>query len=422
VISTRLAELREAGAELRRRPARETLDSLAAVLDGWRAEDSAWRRGLALELPDATGFSPAMVAEGLRLGLDSWSGDALLELVERELGSIGALDSPAHQMASGFDTTALFLAGSIPMPTLLALIAPLALRSPVLAKVASRDPVTPRHVERSIAERDALLGRCIACNEFARDDDSSADAMLAADCIVATGSDASVAAIAARVAPPRRLVTYAHRLSVAVAGGTALLGEALSTAAEGLALDVALWDQLGCLSPVVVYVVASGEAAADGFAEALAQALADVEERLPRGSLGKAEAARISQERSGAELRAAAGARVTVHTGVANRWTVVREDGPALRPAPLHRFIRVLPVRNSAELIDALAPLGPHLAAAALAGFEGDTPQLARRLAQLGASRICALGAMQCPPLAWRHDNRGVLTPLARLADLELPP
>jgi hypothetical protein len=28
---------------------------------------------------------------------------------------------------------------------------------------------------------------------------------------------------------------------------------------------------------------------------------------------------------------------------------------------------------------------------------------------------------MQRPPLAWRHDNRGVLTPLARLADLELP-
>jgi hypothetical protein len=421
VIEKRLAELREAGAELRRRPVRETLDALAAVLDGWRANDSPWRRDLALELPGATGFSAPVVAEGLRLGLDSWSGEKLLELVARELGPVGRLDSAAPGMVSGFDTTALFLAGAIPMPTLLALIAPLALRSPVLAKVASRDPVTPRQVARSIAECDALLGECVACVEFARDDGGSSDALLAADCIVATGSDATVAAIGARVAPPRRLVAYGHRLSVAAIGSAALRGQGLCEVTARLALDVALWDQLGCLSPVVAYVVAAGDAAADTFAEALAQALEDVEVRLPRGAVGKAEAARIAQERSGAEMRAAAGARVAVHAGEASRWTVVREDAPALRPAPLHRFVRVLPVRDGAALIDALAPLGPHLAAAALEGFEGETAALARRLAELGASRICALGAMQCPPLAWRHDNRGVLTPLARLADLELP-
>jgi hypothetical protein len=421
VIAKRLAELREAGAELRRRPARETLEALAALLDGWRAADSPWRRALAAELPDATGFSQPVVAEGLRLGLDSWSGEKFLELVARELGPLECLDAAAPAMVSGFDTSALFLAGAIPMPTLLALIAPLALRSPLLAKVASRDPVTPRHVARSIAERDALLGECVACVEFARDDVDSTDALLAADCIVATGSDATVAAIGARVAPPRRLVAYGHRLSVAIVGAAALQGETLREAAARLALDVALWDQLGCLSPVAVHVVAAGDAAADAFAEALAEALEGIETRLPRGAVGRAEAARIGAERSGAELRAAAGARVAVHTGEGGRSTVVREDTPAVRPAPLHRFVRVLPVRDSAALIDALAPLGPHLAGAALAGFEGETAALARRLAELGASRICALGAMQRPPLAWRHDNRGVLTPLARLADLELP-
>ena len=118
-------------------------------------------------------------------------------------------------------------------------------------------------------------------------------------------------------------------------------------------------------------------------------------------------------------MRGAAGARVAVHAGAGSSWTVVREDAPVVRPAPLHRFVRVLPTSDGAALIDALAPLGPHLAAAALAGFGAETHALARRLADLGASRICALGAMQRPPLAWRHDNRGVLTPLARFADLE---
>jgi hypothetical protein len=202
-----------------------------------------------------------------------------------------------------------------------------------------------------------------------------------------------------------------------------LRGDRSRDSAERLALDVALWDQLGCLSPVATYVVDAGAAAADGFAEALAQALGDIEERLPRGTIDKAAAARIAHERADAEMRAAAGARVAVHAGAGSRWTVVREDAARVRPVPLHRFVRVLPASDGAALIDALAPLGPHLAAVALAGFgsDSDTRALVRRLADLGASRICAPGAMQCPPLAWRHDNRGVLTPLARFADYETP-
>ena len=35
------------------------------------------------------------------------------------------------------------------------------------------------------------------------------------------------------------------------------------------------------------------------------------------------------------------------------------------------------------------------------------------------ASRVCAPGRMQAPPRAWRHDNRGVLEPLARFAQIE---
>ena len=98
---------------------------------------------------------------------------------------------------------------------------------------------------------------------------------------------------------------------------------------------------------------------------------------------------------------------------------MVREDGPALRPAPLHRFVRVASARDLSALVEALRPLGPHLAGAALAGFGRRTGRVARALADLGASRICPAGALQRPPLAWRHDNRGVLAPLARFADLE---
>ncbi len=63
---------------------------------------------------------------------------------------------------------------------------------------------------------------------------------------------------------------------------------------------------------------------------------------------------------------------------------------------------------------------GPHLSAVALDGFDRETPALCRALVGLGASRLCPCGAMQCPPLGWHRDGRGVLAPLARFTDSEL--
>lgn len=420
-VAARLEELREAGAKLRRRPARETLDVLERVVESWRDPESPWRRALDRELPAATGFSPAGVREGAARGFGTWSGEALRAVVAREIGGAEAIAGTSTPLVSGFETTAVVLAGQLPMPTVLAMLLPLVLRSPVLAKPASRDSVTPRLAARSVAETDAELGRCVAVVAFESGDEACTRALLAADCVVATGSDAAVAAVAAKVEPPRRVVSYGHRLSLAAVGAAATLGTALDRAAEGLALDVALWDQLGCLSPIAVYVADPAPAAADRIAEALARSLAKVEERLPRGRLEPAASAAIAQARAEAEMRAAAGRGVVLHASATTAWTVVREDAPLTRPAPLHRFVRVHPVRDGAGLVEALRPLGPQLAAVALDGFGADEPDLARALADLGASRLCRPGAMQSPPLAWHHDGRGVLAPLARFTDLETP-
>ncbi len=418
-IRARLASLREAGAKLRRRPARETLDALARVVDGWSDPAGAWRHALETELPGATGFSAPMVREGLARGLDAWSGDALRELVAREIGAPERLDSARARLAAGFGVTAVLLAGSIPMPTLVSLLAPLALRSPVLAKSASRDPVTPRLVARSLAETDAELAQCLEIVDVPGADAERIGALLEADCAVAIGSDETISAVRTRVRPDRRLVARGHRLSVAALGAAASGGAALEDVAERLALDVALWDQLGCLSPIAVYVV--GEDAADRVAAALARALAAAERRWPRGAIGGAAAAAIAHERADAELRRAAGRRVALHASQATLWTVLREDSAELRPAPLHRFVRVLPVRDAAALPAALAPLAPHLAGVAVEGFGSHTSALARELADLGASRICAPGRLQAPPLAWSHGGEGVLIPIARFTDLEVP-
>ena len=87
---------------------------------------------------------------------------------------------------------------------------------------------------------------------------------------------------------------------------------------------------------------------------------------------------------------------------------------------PTPNTIMIAAPSNGRALVAALAPFGPHLSAVALDGFSRETPGLCRALASLGASRLCACGAMQCPPLGWHRDGRGVLAPLARFTDSEL--
>jgi hypothetical protein len=418
-IHAELERLRAAGALLRERPARETLDSLARVLDGWSDPDSSWRKRLEEELPPACGYSREVVREGLARALADWNGDALYRLVEKELGPLEQLDAPNPRMASGFESTAVFLAGSLPTPTLIALLAPLVLRSPVLAKTAAHDAVTAPLVARSVADEDPSLGTCVVARSFPSVDQSCSDALLGADCIVASGSDETIARIAARVRGPRRLISYGHRLSVAAVDATASDPRSLADAAAGVALDVSLWDQQGCLSPLALYAVGGATGAAAGVAEALASALERAAQRLPHGRIPAEAGEAIARERAEAEMRAAAGRRVAVHAGADLAWTVVCEDAARFRPAPLHRFLRVHPVADTAELCQAIRPLRAHLACVGIAGFGAAAAPLARALADLGASRICPVGAMQAPPLDWEHDGRPVLLPLARWTGFE---
>ena len=103
-IGRLLGELRGAGEALKWRPAAETLRALETLLDIWRDPHSACRRELEARLPEATGFTRETVREGLLRGLEGWSGKALRDLVERELGPPERLDASmgGGTLVSGF--------------------------------------------------------------------------------------------------------------------------------------------------------------------------------------------------------------------------------------------------------------------------------------------------------------------------------
>lgn len=411
-VRARMQALREAGARLRARSPRALLATLARALDRWSDPESSWRRELESKLPAATGFAPETVRRGLAVALAGWNGAALERLAERELG--GSLAASGRDPAfPGFELCAVVLAGAIPMPTLKAILAPLALGTPVIVKPASRDPVTAELVARSLAELDPELGACVALAPLSRGDAAAQGALLEADCVVVYGDDATVSSLAARTAASRQFVGHGHRLSLAAFGPEVAQGEALRAAAAGLAEDIALWDQLGCLSPLALYAVGDARAC-DRIAESVAAALADASLRWPRGEIDAASAARFAHARADAELRAASGASVSLHADRDGAWCVVREVDAEPRPAPLHRFLRVHPVADARALAAAIAPHARHLAGVALAGFGAAQAEVARSLRAAGATYVCAPGSLQAPPLDWESEGRGILASLAR--------
>jgi hypothetical protein len=412
-VRAALERLRDAGRLLRARSAADVHAALADVFDALRAPDSPWQKALAGELPGPAGFSPAMVREGVARGLAPYTGAALHALARDELGGAARLDATHGTRAEGFATTATALAGAIPLPTFVAIAAPLALRSPVLVKPSAHDPVSAPLFARALGERDPLLAACVEIADFRREDAESLAAFCEAECVVATGSDAAVAAVRA-AGSPRRFVGYGHRDSLAVLGPDATRSDALAATAAAIALDVALWDQLGCLSPLAVHVVGADRSAAARVGEALAEALANAESRWPRGAVDAGVAAAIAHERAEAEMREA---KLFASPGTA--WSVVVESDARRRTAPLHRFVRVQPSRDADVCLAALQPHGAQLQAVALAGFGAAHDAIAAALAELGASRVCAPGTLQSPPLSWPRDNVPVLLPLARFTTIE---
>lgn len=409
-VRAALERLRRVQPSLRARSREQILGPLAALLDELAAPESRPRDELAGALSDATGFDLRTVRAGLELAFRGWTGEALRELVHAEL------DRGPGCRAAGFASTAVLLAGAIPMPSLLSLLLPLAVGSPVLARPGRHDPVTAPFLASQLARFDPELAACLEVTRFASDDEEALGAFLEADCVVATGSDETVERIARLLPASRRLVRYGHRISVAVFP-MAAEDPSWPAAADALALDVALWDQLGCLSPVALYVAAPQGRVPERIEEELVRAFGVVERRLPRGKLPTEAAASEVHERTEAELRAASDSAIRLRSGAS--WTVVCEKDSRFRNAPLHRFLRVHPVTDETELAAALEPLARHLAGIAFEPGEQPAGPWLAALQPLGPSRICHPGQLQAPPLAWCHDGQGPLRPLVRFTDVE---
>jgi hypothetical protein len=163
----------------------------------------------------------------------------------------------------------------------------------------------------------------------------------------------------------------------------------LTKHAELIALDVAAFDQRGCLSPRLVLSI--GDRAASALAaNALHEALGRVGERLPRGTASAHElgAASLARETAAFQGRALEGPHHLV---------LDLGDAP---DAPVGPAFRTVPVSSVPHVDDAMKRL-VHVASGltVVGSVEGTLdPDALQAIAP--AARIVTLGAMQRPPFS----------------------
>lgn len=407
------------------------VEVLCGVAENWLQPEYPFRK-FALEAgPAATGFSRGTLANGLDNFFKQFTLENFNALLVQELGHARRLDdivsNPSEEklsrgaVARGPELLAHITAGNIPSPTLMSIALGVLTRSAQFVKCASGASFLPRLFAHSLYDAEPKLGACLEIASW-RGGRSDIEKVLfeESDCVTATGSDEALAAIRHHVPAGVRFLGYGHRLSFAYVTGEALSGFQVKKTAARAATDVVAWNQLGCLSPHVIYVEHGGGVAAEHFSEMLAEELARREETEPRGDVAAETAATIASRRAFYEVRAAHSPDTRFwRSENSTAWTVVYEADARFQLSCLNRFIYVKGVTDLKTALENADIVRGKVSAVGIAASEEKARELAGQLAAWGVTRVCPLGQMQNPPLTWRHDGRPALGDLVTWVDFE---
>lgn len=369
-----LDRLRASEAALREIPAADLLAAWGATVDAFLDPGSRERRALDPELARTTRLSP----EGLAAGLEAVLGGVRIK-------PAAALLAEAESLTAGGGPVLAILASNLPGLAVQPLWPALALRRPILLKSPSAEPLFVPAFLQALVRREPRLEPAVAAASWAGGDARlEAPALAGADTVIAYGDEPALADLRRRA--PGKLVEYGPKTSLAAVSDP--------DSAEGLARDIALFDQRGCLSIAVIYTTCDPGA----LASRLEEALAELSRRWPPGPADPAALSSVQQMRLESEMRGLRRSRLPISVG-----TVLVEPETGFRPSPGLRTVRVHPLADLGRLPEILLPWRGKLQGAALAGE--DAWRLAPALAGLGISRCAAPGELQSPDVTWHNGG-----------------
>ncbi|HKV53281.1 MAG TPA: acyl-CoA reductase [Candidatus Binataceae bacterium] len=361
-----------------------------------RRRDGRWRLALG-QIADEMGYSEALLALSL---------DALVRPLMQA-------DHFARKVRPRRELIGFIMPGNVPGAGLHELLSALTAGCAPIVKTSSAEPVFFREVAEALRKIDASHGtdfgmRVTVFNWSRERTDLTAAMVESCDRMVVMGDDATIA----QLQPDGKrhgFTSFGSRVS-----GAAILREAvaddagLAAIASAVALDCALFDQRGCLSPHHIFV----EGRACEFAERIATGLSELHSRLGARDLrriGLEDGAGVRRIREAARWRMIGGAPVKLWEGPGFAWTVVFDRDAAFTLSPGLTTVYVSQFDGLAELQRRLEPVDGKLEGFALAGDEPRCSAARGIIQRMGASYISAPGAMQSPPLDWPHGGGAFL-------------
>lgn len=421
-------DLRAAARRLRQMPVQRIITAIDAAARRFRDPAHVDRHRVIRGLTALGGLSEPMAVTVLDRMSELWLRAALEVLLEQEFGNAGPVEgfvsgpraAPARAGGPRAHARAPHLgfhvfAGNVPGVNVTSVVRALLVRSATIGKCASSETVLAPAFARALAEEDPDVGACVAIATWKGGDAELEAAVLDhAGLVVHYGDADSIASLRSRIRPGTLFVEHGPKLSFLLLDAAAAH---LPDQARDAALAVALFDQQGCVSPQMAWVVGSPDDARS-FAASLAAQLQDLEHQLPRGRITSGEAASIRELRATAEFQAIAGRDIALWEGDNLAWTVILDDGTDFAGSCLNRSIIIRHAPSIDHVLRAAEPVRPFLQSVGIAGFQDQRDFVATALADVGVTRISSIASMPWPPAHWHHDGRGPLRELVRWIDL----
>jgi acyl-CoA reductase LuxC len=376
-------------------------DVLSRAAGLWRDRNYSRRHDAIAQIARQAGYSVALFDESLDALLKPFSHAALSSLAEK----VSSIDQADRPKLLGF-----IMAGNVAGAGLHEIAIGLVAGAGLLVKTASTEPVFFDQFAHTLADLDREVASRIAVFNWSRARDDLTAAMAAnCDGVVAYGDDATIDSLRKKPA----VIGFGSRVSGAVVAPGALAPGRIDATAEALACDVALFEQLGCLSLHHVFVVSRSAGAARDFAARIATALERLGDSIPPATIPLGDAVEILRVRERARWRRIAGESIELFEGPRLEWTVVFEaesmGDNSFMVSPGFRTVHVTGVRDEDEVRARLAATSGRIEAIAVAGDESETLRISTMLDALGVSYVAAPGEMQSPPLLWRHGGGAFL-------------
>ena len=369
---------------LRDLPANEISGAISKAAAQLASPSSEIGRRAREELPAAAGLHPAMVDWALRTTFEKFDQDSLDALYAE---GVRQLKTPTYPEILG-----VVLSGNVFTASARAVLVPLLFGVPVFAKASSTENLFPTLLKSALESESELIGEAFGVATFSRDDTEVDSAFLkSVSALSVYGSDATIETIRAKLEPSQAIFEHGHGLGVAYLSASSVLASSISRLARNFAIDVAAYDQRGCLSPQAIYIEEDEHLKADDFAKALSEELAALSVPLPRGNMPADVGAAQVQWRG-----------IALTEGLlfqGDDFSVACPDQPNFRRSPGYRNVQVLRCKSPSAFVSSIEGFGNHLKRLGCGAAE-DRASLEALFPPALRPSICELGEMQTPKLS----------------------